>query len=194
MSGVSAGGNSGADPILEYLAVIADPAKMQVRLAELQESTTKANEAWDRVRRGETAEIMFREAEKTLVQAKADAQAMLLEAEQTLLKAHADAALTVSTAKTAAEDLSTKTKTETDRLRASAKSTRDTALAKEAKADEAIKAADELQAMVKAYEAGVLRDAAKVTEREAAVKAREEEVEQKVQALAGMASILNTKQ
>ena len=194
MSGVSAGGNSGADPILEYLAVIADPAKMQVRLAELQESTTKANEAWDRVRRGETAEAMFREAEKTLTQAKADAQAMLQEAEQTLLKAHADAALTVSTAKTAAEDLAAKTKTETDRLRSAAKSTRDTATAKEAKADEAVKAADELQAMVKAYEAGVLRDAAKVTEREAAVKAREEEVEQKVQALAGMASILNTKQ
>lgn len=194
MSGVSAGGNSGADPILEYLAVIADPAKMQVRLAELQESTTKANEAWDRVRRGETAEAMFREAEKTLTQAKADAQATLLEAEQTLLKAHADAALAKSTAKTAAEDLTTKAKIEAERLRTSAKSARDTAATKETKADEALKAADELQAMVRAYEAGVLRDAAKVTEREAAVKTREEEIEKKVQALADIALIFDAKQ
>lgn len=193
MSGVSAGGNSGADPVLENLAILANPAKLQERLDSLSKSTQEANEAWERVRRGETAEIMFREAEKTLTHAKADAQAMLLEAEQTLLKAHADAALARSTAKTAAEDLSVKAKTEAERLRASAKSARDTATAKEANADETLKAAEELQAMAKAYEAGVLRDAAKVAEREAAVKAREEEVEQKVQALAGMALILNTK-
>jgi cell division septum initiation protein DivIVA len=194
MSGVSAGGgDSKADPVFENLAILANPAKLQERIDLLSKSTQEANDAWARVKRAETAEIMFREAEKTLEHARADAQAMLLEAEQTLLKAQADAALVRSNAKTAAEDLTAKTKTETDRLRASAKSARDTAAAKEVKADEAVKAADELQAMAKAYEAGVLRDAAKVAEREAAVGAREEEVEQKVQALAGMASILNVR-
>ena len=189
MSGVSAGGGS-ADPILEYLAVIADPSKMQERLAVLQQSTAQANEAWERVRKAESAEIMLREAEKTLAAAKTDAHAMLLEAEQTLLKANADAALVVSNAKAAAEDLTVKAKAEADRLRASAKSARDTAAAKEARADELVKASEALKADNEARQIALVAAESSVTEREAAVKVREDEVSHKAKALAGVLDAL----
>lgn len=189
MSGVSAGGGN-ADPILEYLAVIADPSKMQERLAALQQSTAQANEAWERVRKAETAEAMLREAEKTLAHAKTDAQAMLQEAEQVLVKANADATLITSNAKSAAEDLTSKAKSEADRLRASAKSARDSAATKEAKADEIVKAAEALKADTRARETALVAAEISVAEREAAVKLREDDVGNKMQALTGVLNAL----
>jgi hypothetical protein len=193
MSGVSAGGGGGSDPVLENLAILADPAKFQERLNALSKATLESTEAWTRIRRAETAEAMFREGEKTLECAKADSRAMLLEAEQVLLKAHADAALAKSSAKTSAEDILGKAKSEADSLRASAKVARDSAAAKEAQAIESVKAAESLQAEVKKQAASLAAAEASLAEREAAVNAREAEVNQKVQALAGMASILNVR-
>jgi hypothetical protein len=63
MSGVSSGVGGGPDPFLENLAILANPAKLQERLDSLAKSTQEANDAWERVRLGETAEaIAEREA------------------------------------------------------------------------------------------------------------------------------------
>ena len=190
MSGVSAGGGGGADPILEYLAVIADPTKMQERLAALQQSTAQANEAWERLRKAESADVMVANAEKILADARISAEGSLREAEQALAKANADATLIVSNAKATAEDLTSKAKSESDRVRASAKSARDSAAAKEAKADEILKAAEVFKADVDARNNALDVAEAALAQREASVAGREAEVNQKMRALAGIMAAL----
>lgn len=192
MSGVSAGGG-GADPILDNLAILADPAKFQERLNALQKATLESTEAWTRIRKAETADAMMRDAEKILADAKASAQATLQEAEKVRAQADADAALKLSNAKTSADSIVEKSKAEAERLRASAKAAHESAAAKEAKADEVVKAAESLQAEVNTRAAALVAAETSVAERELAVKVRETEVEHKVQALAGMASILNVR-
>lgn len=192
MSGVSAGGGS-ADPILDNLAILADPAKFQERLNALQKATLESTEAWTRIRKAETADAMMRDAEKMLADAKASAQATLQEAEKVRAQADADAALKLSNAKASADSIVEKAKAEADRLRASAKVARESAAAKEAKADELVKDAKTLQVDIETRQGALVAAETSVAERELAVKVRETEVEQKVQALAGMASILNVR-
>ena len=190
MSGVSAGGGS-ADPILDNLAILADPAKFQERLNALQKATLESTEAWTRIRKAESAEAMMRDAEKMLTDAKASAQATLHEAEKVRAQAAADVALKLSNAKTSADSIVEKAKTEADHLRAAAKTARESAAAKEAKAEGIVKTAESLQAEVKARADALVVTESSVAERELAVKTREAEIEQKVQALTNMASILN---
>lgn len=192
MSGVSAGGGS-ADPILDNLAILADPAKFQERLNALQKATLESTEAWTRIRKAETADAMMRDAEKILADAKASAQATLQEAEKVRTQADADAALKLSNAKTSADSIVEKAKAEAERLRASAKAAHESAAAKEAKANEVVKDAEALKTDIEERQAALMSAQISVADREAVVKAREAEVEQKVQALAGMASILNVR-
>ena len=193
MSGVSAGVSGGADPVLENLAILANPAKLQERLDSLAKSTQEANEAWTRIRKAETADAMMRDAEKMLTDARASAQATLQEAEKVRAQADADAALKLSNAEASADSIVEKAKAEADRLRASAKAARESAAAKEAKADEVVKDATALKTDIEERQAALMTAQISVAEREAAVTVRETEVEQKVRALAGMASILNVR-
>lgn len=196
MSGVSLGGSGpsgGNDPVLQNLAILADPAKFQERLELLQKATLESTEAWTRIRKAETADAMYKDAEKALAAAKASVLESAQEAERIRAQAQADALTVVSKAKADAEALVESAKAEAGRLRSSAKAARDGAAAKEAKAEELVRAAETKMAAANAAAAVAAEEAASVAAREVAVAAREEDVAKKVQALAGMADILKLK-
>jgi hypothetical protein len=196
MSGVSFGGSGGGgrgDPILENLAIIADPTKFQERLEALQKATLEATESWARIRKAETADLMFKDAEKAVTAARETGVAASREAEQRLAAAAAEAVKRIAEAKATAEDILSKAKLEADRLRASAKSARESAAAREAKATEVLDAATIKMAEANNTEKEVAAAAADVAAKEAAVLAQQKEVAEKIAALSNMASILNIK-
>jgi hypothetical protein len=196
MSGVSFGGPGGGgrgDPILENLAIIADPTKFQERLEALQKATLEATESWARIRKAETADLMFKDAEKAVTAARETGVAASREAEQKLAAAAAEAVKRIADAKATAEDILSKAKLEADRLRASAKSARESAAAREAKATEVLDAATIKMTEANNAEKEVAAAAADVAAKEAAVLAQQKEVAAKIAALSNMASILNIK-
>lgn len=192
MSGVSVTVGS-SDPVLDNLAILADPTKFQERLAALQKATLESTEAWTRIRKAETAEAMLQEAEKRLEQAKAKQEKVDKDTEASIAKAKSDSEAIIAKATKEAEETVAIAKADAAATRSAANKTRDSATAKETKASNLMALAEAKLAEAEALGGENANRRVELESWESKLAQREKDLEQKITALSSMANILGVK-
>lgn len=181
------------DPVLDNLAVLVDPVRFQARVQELQKTTADATQAWLRLRTAETAEAMLKDATEKHASAEACLNKATKEASDRLNKAAKDAVDIVEAAHKEAEEGLKVARGEAAKAAEQARKLSTTADARVQEAAAKTIEAKRLMEQARLFDASLQEKADQLAKHQFALEQREQQVQEKIQALNAVASMLGIK-